>query len=250
MTSSKKSVASQTLVRGLAIIEAVSQGKRSMQEIAEATSIAFSTAYRLASSLVSMDYLQFEPRRGYRLGRKLIELGFIAYRESDLRQVAREPLELLAQSTKDTVHLAILDEDQVVYLDKISGSRAIEVSSRIGARKPICSTGVGKALILNQDREQWRVHFQREQGTSSTTDTAEAWLARMDDYADKGYTLDLGEDDPRIRCVAAPITAGNQAIVAAISVTSTVEYTDEARLGQIAAEVMSVAQQISRMLGS
>src|SRR5690606_18137432 len=198
-------------------------------EIAEATGLAFSTAHRLASALVQERYLHFEPRQGYRLGSKLMELGFAAYRESDLTRLARASLEQLAALTDDTVHLAVLDGEQVVYLDKIGGKRSIEVSSRIGGRKPICTTGVGKALILDQEQEVWCAHFLRENPTAEGP-AVQAWLARMQQYASLGHALDLGEDAPQIRCVAAPVYAADGAIIAAISVSSTVDYTDEARL--------------------
>lgn len=246
----KKTVASQTLMRGLEIVDAVAQGKRTLQEISDATGIAFSTAHRLAAALVQIRYLQFEPRKGYRLGNKLVELGFMAYRESDLSRLARESLEWLAAQTLDTVHLAVLDDQHVVYLDKISGQRSTEVSSRIGGRKPVCTTGVGKALILDQGLDQWREHFLREHPTDSTPEALQDWLTRMDDYARAGYALDLGEDAPQIRCVAAPIHDGYGKTVAAISVSSTIDYTDDQRLQELVPIVQQVAAQISRQLGS
>lgn len=249
MSSPKPVIASQTLFRGLRILDVVAQGKRSMQEIADTTGLAFSTAHRLASALVQERYLHFEPRRGYRLGSKLMELGFAAYRESDLTRVARESLEQLAATTDDTVHLAVLDGEQVVYLDKIGGKRSIEVSSRIGGRKPICSTGVGKALVLDVGPEAWRAHFLRENPEADEAGW-QAWLQRMQRYASLGHALDLGEDAPQIRCVAAPIYAPDGAILAAVSVSSTVDYTDDARLAALAPVVRETAAQISRQFGA
>lgn len=248
-SSPRPAIASQTLFRGLHILDVVAQGKRSMQEISAATGLAFSTAHRLASALVQERYLSFEPRKGYRLGSKLMELGFAAYRESDLTRLAREDLEQLAERTEDTVHLAVLEADQVVYLDKIGGKRSIEISSRIGGRKPVCTTGVGKALILDQGLEGWRAHFLREQaGTPQEAGMAD-WIARMAHYASAGHAFDLGEDAPQIRCVAAPVYAAGGGILAAISVSSTVDYTDESRLAELAPIVQATAARISRQFG-
>ena len=146
----------QTLLRGLDILEAVANGARTVAEIAAVTGFSLSTTHRLASSLGDRHYLKFEPRKGYSLGQKLIELGFVAYREADLRKLARPHLEELASRTYDTIHLAALVHDEVTYLDKISGRRPVEISSRIGGRKPVCSTGVGKALILDRSEDFWR----------------------------------------------------------------------------------------------
>lgn len=247
---SRPAIASQTLFRGLRILDVVAQGKRSMPEIAAATGLAFSTAHRLASALVQERYLSFEPRKGYRLGSKLMELGFAAYRESDLTQVARASLEELARLTEDTVHLAVLEAEQVVYLDKIGGKRSIEISSRIGGRKPVCTTGVGKALILDQGPDSWRAHFLREHGGTPQESQMDSWMLSMNQYSRDGHAFDLGEDAPQIRCVAAPVYAAGGGILAAISVSSTVDYTDEARLVELAPVVQATAAKISRQFGA
>lgn len=158
-----KPLASQTLFRGLDIVSAVAEGCRTVQEISEKTGITFSTTHRLASELVQISYLRFEPRKGYRLGRRLVELGFIAYRDSPLMTTARPFLEALAEQTQDTVHLAALAEDEgIIYLDKIGGRRPIEVNTRIGGRKPVCCTSVGKALILDQGPAAWKKRYEQE----------------------------------------------------------------------------------------
>jgi DNA-binding IclR family transcriptional regulator len=248
--SPTRAIASQTLFRGLDIVDAVADGCTSVQTISDRTGMAFSTTHRLASALVQVRYLSFEPRKGYRLGSKLVELGFLAYRQSDLTMLSRDGLEWLASQTLDTVHLATLDNNSVVYLDKIGGQRPIEVNSRIGGRKPLCSTGVGKSLILDSGEAVWRQHFGREAETEKLPLSLDEWIKQMHRYAREGYTLDLGENQPRIRCVAAPIRDGSGKIVAAISVTSTVDYTDDQRLAELIPLVKSVADQISIKLGA
>jgi DNA-binding IclR family transcriptional regulator len=247
--SPSRTIASQTLFRGVEIVDAVAGGCKTVQSISDRTGITFSTAHRIASALVQVRYLRFEPRKGYSLGSKLVELGFLAHRQSDLTALSREQLEWLAAETLDTVHLATLDDDSVVYLDKIGGQRPVEVNSRIGGRKPICTTGVGKALILERGEEVWRRHYEREAVDAPMPIAQQAWLAQMRQYLAGGYTFDLGENQPRIRCVAAPIRDGSGTIVAAISVTSTTDYTDDGRLADLVPVVRGVADQISKRLG-
>lgn len=139
---------SQTLMRGLDVIEAVAAGAITLQQLSDTLELTRSTTHRLAASLVERGYLGFTPR-SYRLGPKLLELGHLAQEQADIVQVARPHLEELAQSTEDTVHLGILDGDLALYLDKMPGRRRITISSRVGDRQPLSSTGLGKALMLD-----------------------------------------------------------------------------------------------------
>lgn len=251
-TKSSKPLASQTLFRGLDVVSAVADGCRTVKEISEKTGITFSTTHRLASALVEVRYLRFEPRKGYWLGSRLVELGFLAYKESAVTTVARPFLEELAAQTQDTVHLAALDVDEgIIYLDKIGGKRPIEVNTRIGGRKPVCCTSVGKALILDEGRAAWKKRYQQEaeKGLAGRLSEDE-WLAAMANYAAKGYTFDMDENVDGIRCVGAPVRDASGDIVASISVTSTDAYTDEARMREVIPLVQEVARKISVQLGA
>lgn len=249
---SPRSLASQTLFRGLDVVSAVAEGFRTVREISEKTGITFSTTHRLASALVQIRYLRFEPRKGYSLGSRLIELGFMAYRESAVTSTARVFLEELASKTLDTVHLAALDDEQgIVYLDKVRGQRAIEVNTNIGGRKPIGSTSVGKALILDQSRKAWEDIYEQEAASGLTNNIPLVqWLRNMDEYARQGFTFDLQENIAGILCIGAPIRDVTGKIVASISVTSTDAYSDEQRMRELAPVVRETARRISESMGS
>lgn len=249
---SSRSLASQTLFRGLDVVSAVAEGFRTVRDISEKTGVTFSTTHRLASALVQMRYLRFEPRKGYSLGSRLIELGFMAYRESALTTTARVFLEELASKTLDTVHLAALDDEQgIVYLDKVRGQRAIEVNTNIGGRKAIGSTSVGKALILDQSRQTWEDIYRQEAASGLTNNIPlEQWLLNMDEYARQGFTFDLQENIAGILCIGAPIRDASGKIVASISVTSTDSYSNEQRMRELAPMVRETAHRISESMGS
>jgi DNA-binding IclR family transcriptional regulator len=240
----------QTLARGLDILSAVADGVSSLADVADALKLSRSTVHRLAATLVEHRYLNFTPRLGYTLGPKLLELGFLAGRQMSLPRLAREHLESLAASTGDTVHLAVLDGMKALYLDKIPGRRRVEISSRIGERQPLRSTGIGKALILDIAESRWRELYEYEdrEGYRYNVDFS-LWLKRMRDYAQNGYTFDLEENEDRIRCVAAPIRDAGGAIAGAISVSSAAQYMDEERMHRLTVEVKEAAQAISRDLG-
>lgn len=240
----------QTLVRGLEVIDAVARGISSLTELAGAVGLTRSTTHRLASTLVERRYLDFTRGQGYELGPKLLELGHLAAGRMDLPRVARPFLEGLSASTGDAVHLGILDGSRALYLDKIQGSRRVEVSSRIGERQPLRSTGLGKALILDASEKQWREYYDYEARLGHGYDVPlEVWLSRMHEYASVGYTYDLEENEDRIRCVAAPIRGVTGQIVGAISVSSAAQYMDDLRMRGLSYEVRDMAERISAALG-
>lgn len=246
----KGGAASRTLVRGLDILNAVSCGHTELGALAGALGLTRTTTYRLAATLVEHRYLTYAPRVGYGLGAKLLELGFIASRQTSVGKAAREHLELLSSGSGDTVHLGVLNDDRVLYLDKIPGARRVDISSRIGERQPLRSTGLGKALLLDEPESRLREIFQGEadQGLAYPQDV-ESWLARMAAYRRAGVAFDLEENPDRVRCVAAPLRGVDGKIIAAISLTSAAQYMDEARMDRLADDVRATALAISRDLG-
>ncbi len=240
---------SQTLMRGLDVIEAVARDTLTLSELAERLNLTKSTTHRLASALVDRGYVAFTPREGYRLGSKLLELGSLARGQVDLIQIARPHIERLAAATDDTVHLGILDDDHALYLDKIPGRRRITISSRVGDRQPLTSTGLGKALILDHPASYWATRFEADRAHGGAAADPEVWQRRMAGYVDAGRAFDLEENEDQIRCVAAPIRDAEGGIVGAISVSSAAQYMSDDRMGTLSDDVRATAAAISHDLG-
>jgi DNA-binding IclR family transcriptional regulator len=238
------------LIRGLDVVDAVARGVTTLGELASELGLTRSTTHRLAATLVERRYLNFMRGDGYALGPKLLELGHLTSRGMDLPRVAREHLQALAAATGDTVHLGILDGMKALYLDKIQGSRRVEISSRIGERQPLRSTGLGKALILDVGETRWHEYydFEAQQGKGYPV-TLPVWLSQMREYAQNGYAFDLEENEDRIRCVAAPIRGVDGSIVGALSVSSAEQYMDVLRMRGLTFEVKRTADAISADLG-
>jgi DNA-binding IclR family transcriptional regulator len=242
---------SQTLFRGLDVIELVAEGPITLGDLADRLGLTRSTTHRLASALADRRYLTFVPRSGYSLGPKLLQLGFRVRDELDLPRVAGPQLERLALLTEDTVHLGVLDRGQVLYLDKIAGKRRINISSRVGELQPVSSTGLGKALILDHDEESWANFFRSENGgqRTPTPNALQEWLVRMRNYAQAGYAFDLEENEDQVRCVAAPVRDVGGNITAAISVSSAAQYMNDQRMQDLTKDVVETARRISEDLG-
>jgi DNA-binding IclR family transcriptional regulator len=236
---------SQTLMRGLDLIEAIATRTMTLSELSEYLGLNKSTVHRLASGLVDRGFLGYLPRQGYRLGAKLLELGYIAQTQIDLVQFSRDHMEKLAAKTEDTVHLGVLEDNQALYLDKIAGRRRINISSRVGDRQPVTSTGLGKALMLDHPASYWEARLAAEQPTAD----ASRWLLLMTSYARAGCAYDLEENEDQIRCVAAPVRDASGRIVGAISVSSAGQYMSDERMGLLSVDVRAAAAAISKELG-
>lgn len=244
-----KAQGSQTLLRGLDMLDKVIDGPVRLAELSARMELTRSTTHRLANALVDRGFLTFLPREGYLLGPKLLQLGFLAQGQADVVQIARPHIEALAAQSEDTVHLGRLDNEMALYLDKIPGRRRVEISSRIGDRQPLTSTGLGKALLLDDSAETWRRIFDADQSTGAPHADYATWLDRMNGYVSVGRAFDLEENEDQIRCVAAPIRDASGAIVAAISVSSAAQYMDDARMQSLSNEVCDTVAKISGDLG-
>ncbi|WP_031554905.1 IclR family transcriptional regulator [Parvularcula oceani] len=237
----------QTLFRGLDVLDLVQDGPVPLNDLSEQLGLTRSTAHRLATALAERRFLSFKPREGYSLGPRILELGHCARQQVQLTRVARPFIEELAAKTNDIVHLGVLFADEVLYLDKIPGRRRILISSHVGERQPIASTGLGKALILDDSEERWRQLFRLN--AYKPTSSLPVWLERMRAYVAGGYALDLEENEDRVRCVSAPVRDVEGLIVAAVSVSSAAQYMSDERMGELIPVVKETTYAISRELG-
>ncbi len=254
--ASETPAGTQTLVRGLAVIDAVANGARSLQAIGAAIGCTRSTTHRLVSALAATGHLGVMPGLGHVLGSKLIALGYLAREQMPITAVARPHLEMLSERTLDTIHLGMAEGSEVFYLDKLPGKRGLEMRSRIGFRMPLAFTGIGKALILDMPEDRWLDLYETgrawhiERGTApSTFPSLNEFLIRMRSYAAQSCAYDLQENEDGVRCVAAPIRDAGGAIVAAISVASAAQYMPLDRMPELRPLVMATAAGISKELG-
>ncbi|NML05884.1 IclR family transcriptional regulator [Sphingomonas sp. G-3-2-10] len=241
--------ASQTLMRGLDLIETIAQGSIGYVELARKLGLNKATTHRLASALVERGYLSVTPRIGYRLGPKLLELGFVAQSQVDLIQIARPHLEALSDATEDTVRLGVLDQQRVVYIEVVPGRRRITIASRPGDSQPLTSTSVGKALMLDEDEGEWRARLADDLAAGRPVVDPAQWLDQMRGFARTGYAFGMGENEDNIRGVAAPVRDASGRIAAAVSVTSPAQYMDDARMIDVSRDVCATAAAIGRELG-
>lgn len=245
----------QTLLRGLVVLECVADGVSDVRGIAARLGTPRSTTHRLLGSLVAQGYLHHIPYRGYLLGPKLLLLGQRALEQRPLAALARPHLEALAQQTGDTVHLGVVEGEEVLYLDKVSGTKGLEMRSRVGQRMPLASTGVGKALMLGMDEARWEALYRRAEAQRAgqpDKPPMRPWTEYLDEmrrYRAQGVVLDLEENELGIRCVGAPVRDIGGRVVAGLSVASALPWMPEERMARLAPVVRQRAESLSKELG-
>lgn len=253
--ASKISYNVRVLDRAFRILDILAEGKTlKLNQLSQQLGMSTSTTYRILETLTNHQYVTHnERKRGYNLGIRCLELAREYYTNNDIRQIASPELGILRDQTRETVHLGILDQMWVVYLEKLQGLYAVGLmSSRIGSRSPAYCTALGKALIAYKDLDEVRNYYQQaglKVFTPNTIKTVEELLAELERVREQGFALDLEEHEPDVVCVGAPIFNGQGNVCAAISVSG-----PASRLGKLKKDqklidsTLEAAQRISRQL--
>jgi len=245
----------QSVVKAINILELLAAKGRelSLSEIARDLEQAKSTVHGILSTLRDYGYVRQSSHTGkYTLGIRLFEIGNKVTAIADVRTVASPYLIKLGNEVGETVQLAILDQGEVLYIDKKESQQSIYIATKIGSRlAPHCS-GLGKVL-LSELPVQSRRQLISEKGlvrltknTITDPDKLEQELARV---REQGYAIDNEESMNNLRCVAAPIRDHEGKIIAALSVSGPVFRLTDSRVMELAEVVVDYALQISSALG-
>ncbi len=180
------------------------------------------TLHRRLSHLVEEGLLNQRPDLSYELGYKLLKFASRAWAGNEFRKIAEPHLRNLHKQTDETVHLGVLRDNQVIYLDKVEGTQSVRMYSQIGNASPVYCTGVGKAALSvlpadEFDRCVGAIQFHKY--TESTLLDVEALRVEVGTIRQTGIAYDLEEHEVGIRCVAAPIRSLDSAFFAGVSVT-------------------------------
>lgn len=208
----------------LALLSAFCQSDHplGLSELALIANIPKSTGFRLLASLEQAGFVERVGRR-YRLTPRLIELAGSTElgRGSGLGEEALPYLTDLYSATGRAVHLAVLDGNDVLYVNKIQGSRSLRLPTRIGGRMPAHSSGLGKAMLAFGGAERARSFLQTplQARTKYTITSAHVLAGQLDKVRAEGVAFDREEATLGLTCVAAPVVVNGRA-VAAISVSS------------------------------
>ena len=237
----------QSLERAFAILETMADagGVVSLSQLAADAQLPLPTIHRLVRTLVDLGYVRQEASREYSLGPRLIRLG-----ETTSRMVgrwARPHMERLAHELGESVNLAMLDGDQVVYVGQVMASQnSMRMFTEVGRRVLPHCTGVGKAMLAQRDPAEVRALLERTgmpARTAHTITSPEEFAAELERTRQRGYAVDEGEQEVGVRCVAVAVPDSPRPLALSVSGPLT-RMTDEF-VAHAAGPLLAVAAEVS-----
>ena len=222
-------------------------------ELARQLGLDRSTTYRILLSLEKAGFVERDEKAGtYSLGLGAFEIGNAYLRQKDLIQVSKPVMADLAQKVQETVHLAVLSETEIVYVDKCDSPRSLGVMSKIGQRGPLHCTSLGKTLLAFQpEEEQLRIiqKIKMTAFTSRTISTKQGLVEELKIVKRQGYALDRREIEEDVECIGAPILDHLKNVIAALSISGPQRKIGTPKEKQVIQDVVSAAALISSKMG-
>ncbi|MBB6344566.1 IclR family transcriptional regulator [Nonomuraea muscovyensis] len=241
----------QSVERALDVLEALAEhgGEAALSEIAARTGLPYGTIHRLLQTLLTRGYVRQESDRRYALGAGLVRLGGVA--EGMVGTWARPHLAKMVELSGETANLAVLEGDFIVYVAQVPSPRRLRMFAEVGRRVLPHSTAVGKVLLAGRAAEEAVTLLERTgmpRRTPNTITETRAMLAELALVRDRGYALDLGEEELGVHCLAVPVHDGER-VVAAMSVSGPAERIDAVDRDELAEGMRKIAHAFGTELG-
>ena len=252
MTTATKTTDS-AFEKGVRLMEALARSESAIgvTNLAEELTLTKSNVHRLLRSLVAMGYAHQEPgTEHYFATIKFWELGFRVISRLEVRSFALPYMRELAKITNEQINLAVLDNEEIVYIDKIESTQAVHAPIRIGYRSPVYGVALGKAMLAYQS-PLYVTHVLRNMRrfTSRTLSSPDALQKELLRVRSAGYATNKGEWREGVAGIAAPILASPEHAVAAIGISGPSERLRPKELTRYASIVIEAAKGISETLG-
>jgi IclR family transcriptional regulator, pca regulon regulatory protein len=221
---------SQSLERGLTILSSFKSARPllGVSELARELGLSRSTTHRYVATLAALGYLEQDPpTRRYRLGPRVLDLGFSAINSMELREISVPHLQRLSDETGHTVNMAILDGADIVYVERCRssrlGQREIDLNLHVGSRLPAYCTSLGKVLLAYLSREECEAVLDgvelTQRGPNTLTKRRDL-LAELDQVRLRGLAVNNEELAFGLRSIAAPVRGHSGQAAAAINLAA------------------------------
>lgn len=240
---------SQSVDRALSILPLLAQGPAGLGEVADHLGVHKTTAMRLLRTLHEHGMAYRQPDQRYRLGARFFSLAWSAAESLDVREIARPHLVGLNEECGHTVHLAVRERSEVLYIDKIESRDPVRMYSRIGLPVAITVAAIAKVLLadLSETGRRDLAHkLDYPKYTARSTPDAATFLAELEAVREQGWAADFGGHQEVVNCVAAPIRGVDGEVVAAVSVSAPNIVVTEGQLLALLPLVLRTVEAISR----
>src|SRR5579872_2069239 len=211
------------------------------------------TVYRILATLEGRGYLDRAADGSYRIAKKLFDLQRPVSVEQILNRVAQPVMERLVASCKETVNLGILDAGEVVVINTVESPQAVRMSSKIGNRRLLHSTALGKVFLAGMtDNDVLRLVKLKglPRLTPHTIVTKQALVAEIRRIREQGFAIDNQENEIEGRCIGAPIHGPDNRVIAALSISGPVFRMDVARAHALVGKLTEACAAISKAIQS
>ena len=245
-----------SVAKAFQILEAFSGevDRLTLTELASRSGLNKATTRRLALTLCDLGYLHQSGVRHFSLTPKVLDLGEHFLQSLSLPDVAQPFLTDLAARTHESVNLAVRDAAEVLYVNRIAAAqRILTVNLHVGSRLPLHATSLGKALLMDCERQEvlevlgdppWAAY------TGSTRTGPDQLLADLQEARKLGCAFADGELEAGLRSIASPVRGANGGIVAAINIsTHSLRTPLDQLLGPMRLDLLTTASDMSRALG-
>ena len=245
----------QAVERALTILDLFDEHSTELKitEISERMNLNKSTVHSLLKTLKKSGYIDQDGESGkYKLGMKLLERGNFVITNLDVRNIAKKYLLDLSKKTGHTLHLVILEGKEGLYIDKVEGTSANVLYSRIGRRVPIHTSGVGKLLVALSSQEEidkMMDGYIFDQRTPRTITNKTDFLNELAEIKINGFAYDREENEPGICCLAFPIRNHKGNAIAAFSVSMPTPRLNDEEMERIIPLMLQTGEEISQKMG-
>ncbi len=256
MEKSTQPEAVSSVLKVFNILQALGEQKEiGISELSQRLMMSKATTYRFLQTMKTLGYVSQEGEADkYSLTLKLFELGAKSLEFVDLIELADKEMRVISEQTNEALHLGALDEDEhsIIYIHKIDSGYNLRMHSRVGRRNPLYSTAIGKVLLSQRDEQYVRdiladVDFIKH--TENTHENVDQLLDELVQVRDQHFGEDNQEQEPGLRCLAAPIYDRFGHIIAGVSMSLPTIRFEEARMDEYVAMLHKAGRNISEQLG-
>ena len=246
--------AAKTVIKAFKLLEELAEKQPAKaSELAQKLGWTRSNLYRILETLQSIGYVEKDPNSQYRLSIKLFLIGNSVRGIDQLSTIARPYMKRLSELSQETINLAIMYEDRVLYIEKVESPHYLRIDQPIGKTDPLYCTALGKVLLSGLTDAQLKEVLNSLQMTPYTKRTIidpEVLTSVVGNVRKNGYAMDLEELSAGIHCMAVPICDHTNNVIAAVSISGPNVRLTEQRIDELLRELITMTGKISKMMGS